>query len=70
MQPEKNVKPSDAEKLDEKKNDASDPGHTKEAYTQAEEDIEMDPDFMPGNEADDLDEAESVKLNDDENDLV
>lgn len=69
MQPEKNKQHSDPQP-EIKKNEQADSKHTKEAYTQAESDIEKDPDFMPGNEADDLDEAESVKLNDDENDLV
>lgn len=69
MQPDKN-KQQDDQQPAVKKNEPADTGHTKEAYTQAEADIEKDPDFMPGNEADDLDEAESVKLNDDENDLV
>lgn len=48
----------------------ADPEHVKEAHQQADADIDNDPDFMPGNEADDLDEEEAVKLNDDENDLV
>jgi len=44
--------------------------HVQEAYQQAEEDIEHDPDTSVPEPADDLDEGESVNLDDDENDLV
>ena len=69
MQPGKN-KHDEPQQPDIKKAQPADNEHVKEAHQQADADIEKDPDFMPGNEADDLDEAESVKLNDDENDLV
>ena len=69
MQPDKN-KGSQAGQPPAKENKPADNEHVKEAHQQADADIDKDPDFMPGNEADDLDEAESVKLNDDENDLV
>ena len=44
--------------------------HVKEAYQQAEEDIEHDPDTSVPEPADDLDEGESVNLNDDETALI
>jgi hypothetical protein len=44
--------------------------HVKEAYRQAEEDIEHDPDTPVPEPADDLDEGESVNLNDDETALI
>lgn len=69
MQPDKN-KHNEAHQADTKKSQPADREHIKEAHRQADADIAKDPDFMPGNKADDLDEAESVKLNDDENDLV
>ncbi|MBE7173807.1 MAG: hypothetical protein INR73_24755 [Williamsia sp.] len=68
MQPEKNKHRQASPST--KENKPADSEHVKEAHQQADADIEKDPDFMPGNEADDLDEEESVKLNDDENDLV
>lgn len=68
MQPENNKSSNNAEPAI--KNNPADNEHVKEAHQQADADIDKDPDFMPGNEAEDLDEAESVKLNDDENDLV
>ena len=69
MQPEKK-EGSKAPQPATKTGKSTNTEHVKEAHEQADADIEKDPDFMPGNEADDLDEAESVKLNDDENDLV
>ena len=68
MQPENNKRSNTSGPAT--KDNSTDSEHVKEAHEQADADIEKDPDFMPGNEADDLDEAESVKLNDDENDLV
>ena len=44
--------------------------HVQEAYQQAESDIEHDPDTSVPEPADDLDEGESVNLNDDETDLI
>ncbi len=70
MQQQNIKQPVNQSQPDPKKNLPADREHTKEAYEQAESDIEHDPDFMPGNDAEDLDEEESVKLNDDENDLV
>lgn len=44
--------------------------HVREAYKQAEADIEHDPDTSVPEPADDLDEGESINLNDDENVLI
>lgn len=40
------------------------------AHEQAEEDIEQDPEFSAHSPNDDLDEAETARLGDDETDLV
>ena len=69
MQPDKN-KHGQTPPPATKQNHPADSEHVKEAHEQADADMDKDPDFIPGNEAEDLDEAESVKLNDDENDLV
>lgn len=42
----------------------------REAYREAEKDIETDPDLSAGSPNDDLDEGESARLGEDKTDLV
>ena len=69
MLPEKN---KDKKEKDEKKHPAkkSDPQHTQEAFSEAQKDIEHDPDLSVHSPNDDLDEEETARLGDDKTDLV
>ena len=68
MLPDKNK----GKEKDEKKHPAkeSDPQHTAEAFSEAQEDIEHDPDLSVHSPNDDLDEEETGRLGDDKTDLV